>query len=355
MMNHSYQTLFCLFLALAGSGCEGPHEPVVIYTCKDPDYDHKDKDGNPDPCHENDEKKPMACGAACADVVLGVKAVPVALWIGEERALPACPKSMPKADFNGGAGILAPHACPECRCTEPACAFGPVLAFDNDACGGAVVGAAIPPPAWDGACQAAPSLPIPALGSYSFEPTEVGGCAVAEDPLPPPPHFGSSSMWETTARACRHEDDATCPPGQPCGLRDEELPSGFRSCLRLEGTSPEGAACPADFPESFVFYADVDEGRGCTPCECAPAGDAVCVSVMNLHQQADCSDATMLAWPVDGLGYCGDPSMPTNIQGVSAFWLQNEPGTCVASGGAVTGEIKAIEPAVFCCNTPAAE
>ncbi|MDI1427915.1 hypothetical protein [Polyangium sorediatum] len=325
-----------------------------VFTCEDPDWDHKDKDGNPDPCHENDEKKPMACGAACADVALGIKAVPVALWFGEERTVPACPKGLPKADFNGGAGIVAPHACPECRCTDPVCSFGPVHARGGDACTGPILGAADPPPAWDGACQAS-SIPISNVGSYSFEPTEVTGCAVAEDPLPPPPHFGSSSMWETTARACRHADDAMCPPGEPCGIREDELPSRFRSCVRLEGATPEGATCPAGFPESFVFYADVDEGRGCTPCECAPAGDAVCLSVVNLHQQADCGDVTMIAAPVDEMGSCADPGMSTNIQGVSASWAQNEPGTCIASGGAVTGEIKAIDPAVFCCKPVVAE
>ncbi len=350
--------IISLLIGLACSACWDPNKPdskSYVYTCENPDPDHVDKDGNPDPCHENDDKQPMACSAACVDVTPGLNAVPVALWFGEERALPPCPSRLPKADFNGGAGIAAPYACPECRCSEASCSFGPVVAYGGDACSGPITGSATPPPAWDGVCQEAPTLPIPALGSYSFDPTKVHGCEVVVDPFPPPPHVVSQSMWERTARACRHADDAMCPPGEPCGIRDDELPSGFRSCVRLQGASPEEAACPAAFPESFVFYADVVDTRECAACACAPAGDAVCVSVVSLHQQAACGDAPMIAAPVDEMGSCADPGMPYNAQGVTATWAKNEPGTCVASGGEVTGEIAAIDPAVFCCKGVQAE
>ena len=151
-------------------------------------------------------------------------------------------------------------------------------------------------------------------------------------------------------RACRSAEDAVCSPGGPCGIGDDELPSGFRSCLRLDGVSPEEAACPAAFPESFVFYADVVDTRACTACECAPAGDAACVSVVSLPQQATCGDAAMITVPVGEMGICVDPSMPAQIQGMSATWAKEEPGTCVGSGGQPTGEIQAIDPAVFCCK-----
>ena len=52
-----------LVVALSGCGISD----LDVYRCLEPDKGHKDANGEPDPCHRNDD---LAAGEACAGVCL---------------------------------------------------------------------------------------------------------------------------------------------------------------------------------------------------------------------------------------------------------------------------------------------
>lgn len=114
MKFHHVISLVSLTASLGFIGCTAQTQPDDIYTCENPDPDHKDADGNPDPCHERDPK-PKGCEAQCADVSLVWPVVPVALWMGDEARVPSCPPSLPVSDFIGGAAAADDEGARRCR------------------------------------------------------------------------------------------------------------------------------------------------------------------------------------------------------------------------------------------------
>jgi len=342
-----------LWLLAAPTGCyeEDEKRTVDLYTCENPDPGHKDKNGNPDPCHRNDAK-PASCGEACKDLGLAYEAVPVALWFGTDDAAPACPGALPIVDFNGGAGIIAEDVCPVCTCGEPTCEMpDAVVGLGSDACASPVTGKTDPPPTWDGACFPATGLEFGTFASLALEPTAVSGCVAGDPPPKKAPGVAFPARWETSARACRYPDDAGCQTTEGCEVAPNDLTNNYRSCLRIEGASPDDAACPADFPERFVFYADTKDTRDCTPCECTPPSASACVASLALHAQDACADVPFLMAPVNEVpGACWDPQMPQEVKSISATWTKNNPGACTPSGGEPTGDVAPIQPAVFCCQ-----
>ncbi|MDI3285028.1 hypothetical protein [Polyangium sp. 15x6] len=358
-MKTSRLVLVLLSMSALVLGCEEETEDVV-YSCDDPDIGHFDSKGNPDPCHlEGKGQQQSVCRGGCEEVSLEFERTIVALWVGPEGREPACPKQAPKAVFNGYAGLLAPNTCPPCQCSEPSCVLPSVSATAGDACAGSIVGAFEPPPAWEGGCLAGPPLEPGTFSSVHIGAPSTAGCELVEDPVPPP-HFAYAwpAQWAEAARACAAEEEEGAPAcaGAPCVRGIEELPAGFRRCLRYpEGTAEsESQACPAAFPERRVFFAGLSDTRECAACSCAPPEDAICIASVDAFQDATCAGAPMPLFQNVPVGMnspvCYDTSMPLALGSISATWLAEEPGSCVVTGGETIGEAVPTDPSVFCCE-----
>lgn len=358
-MKTSRLVLVLLSMSTLVLGCEEETEDVV-YSCDNPDIGHFDSKGNPDPCHlEGKGQQQSVCRGGCEEVSLEFERTIVALWVGPEGREPACPKQAPKAVFNGYAGLTAPNTCAPCQCSEPSCILPSVNATAGDACGGSVVGAFEPPPSWEGGCLAGPSLEPGTWSSVQIGAVGTAGCELVEDPVPIP-RFADAwpAQWATAARACAAEEEEGAPActGAPCVRGIEELPSGFRRCLRYpEGTAEsEAQACPAEFPERHVFFAGLSDTRECTACSCAPPEDALCIAAVSAFQDASCGGAPMPIFQNAAVGLnasvCYDTSMPLALGSISATWLAEEPGSCVVTGGEAIGEAVPTDPSVFCCE-----
>ncbi len=116
-------------------------------------------------------------------------------------------------------------------------------------------------------------------------------------------------------------------------------PEGAVMCIYREGDVP----CPgAPFTDREQWHADYDDARVCAPCACG-AVDAACNEVVTSYADDDCT-----AMPT--------PALPTPMCGVvagarieSSMFVATPSGSCVASGGEVSGEVTPTVPTTVCC------
>ncbi|HSO00552.1 MAG TPA: hypothetical protein VLS89_19805 [Candidatus Nanopelagicales bacterium] len=271
---------------------------------------------------------------------------PALLWIGKESAAPECPGRAPRRVYEGYADLDASNQCPACTCSEPACVLPEgVTASSSPTCLGPTFTAFDAPANWDGVC-ASPTT-VDALSSVLIAPTTVRPCApVVEEP--PQNNFPPSS-WGTYARACAGEaiPNVCGDPGLTCLPTAEPPPPGFRQCIMYLGAGdPE---CPEDFPEEHQLYGDLEDTRGCTACECVQAAPSECTASMSIYQAQGCGSWIFSSMITDQPS-CFPVPPGVSLGGMDAAWITNDPGSCVAVGGAPVGEAKPIEPRTFCCQ-----
>ncbi|MCC6559589.1 MAG: hypothetical protein IT372_42265 [Polyangiaceae bacterium] len=274
---------------------------------------------------------------------------PSLLWVGPESELPECPTDAPKRVYLGYGDVDDSAQCPSCACTEAACVLPSWVSADTLTCpGGGTTTEYTMPASWDGACTTvspAPPAPVESLttGPVAVRPCEpvAPGVPAGGAPKLPPPLM---------ARACEGEVvDTVCnDPALTCVPAAKPPPPGFRQCISwIRDGAP---SCPTDYPDPLTFYKDIRDTRLCSPCECTETSPSNCAAQVTFYEDSACMTFITTANPIINASDCV-PVVPGSTPGsLNAAMVTDEPGTCVASGGVLLGQVERIEPTTFCCQ-----
>jgi hypothetical protein len=279
-------------------------------------------------------------GLACAPPVPpGGWQGPIALELGTGTAL-ACPPAT-NVVFDGGSGLVAPGAtCSTCSCSaaaSPTCTVSVSVFAQSDA------GCA----AWSAPCatgnpvSTCAALSGSCLGGAGYALATAAGssgpCGASAPSATVPP-----TSWSATAVGCAPASPISCGPGT-C------LPSGPRFCVYMDGAN---VACPpAGYVTQNVYYRDVADTRGCSPCVCGQPSTTCTGGDVEVTSLSACGIAQVKI-PVGG----GCTTIPVGspaggkyytemVQGTSTV----ASGTCPASGGQPAGAAAGASPITVCC------
>lgn len=361
-------------LVVALAGCDLTY--LDVYRCENPSEDHKDANGEPDPCHRKDPTASDAgvddAGGACAgQCVPGISADwsgPVLVWVGAEADAPPCSAVADGLTpfYEGHGDLDAPTVCGACTCDPPtgSCALPATLTASSAICpgnGSGVTHTSFDPPAsWGGTCTAANAIPggklcngVPCVQSVTIAPLTVteGGCLPIEPVnVQPPP------AWKTFARACsRGASLVGCGThGMMCAPL---LPSAeFRVCV-TQKSDPTKTHCPYGYPEKLVFYDDFVDGRACSPCTCGAPMGSTCIGSISIFNNGACSGMPLVvSAAIDAVG-----SQCLDVKPVGAALLSKSAsppptytaGACMADGGAPeTNAVPQVAEVICCLGTP---
>jgi hypothetical protein len=321
-------------------GCDGR---LDLYSCENPDVDHLNSKGEPDPCHKDDVVE--QCPGQCVPIPpAGWDTLPMLVWMGQELA-PDCPVDRAGTlAFEGFMDLADSRECPSCTCDPPAgeCEL-PDFITANDAplCSGGPIGDILPV-MWDGQCK---DLTPPVLA----ESVTIGPLTMTETGCkpsgPPPPRDGAAS-GKTNVRACRGVAFSPClDPGLLCVPTAQPPPPGFSQCIFQPGEH----ACPPTYPEQRIVFDNVDDQRHCSECTCADPEGSTCSSTVSVFADTGCNQLTA-ASPASPEGdRCMDLGPGTTIQGIEATAPTYEAGTCEPVGGKLVGEVELVGLATLCC------
>jgi hypothetical protein len=366
------KVLALLLVALAG--CDRTY--LDVYGCQNPDEDHKDATGEPDPCHRNDPPANDAgpagdaggtCDGQCVPGLPENWRGPALLWVGDEAAAPHCSEvaGAPLEVYTGYGDLDAPTTCGACACDAPigSCALPATLTAAAASCAGDGPGVAHtsfdPPASWGGTCTASNAIPtgklcggVPCVQSVTIAPLTLtqGGCLPIE-----PANVQAPPVWKTFARACSPMT-STAGCGTEGGACAPRAPSSkFRICTHDRG-KPSELPCPAAYPDRSIFYKDFVDGRTCEPCTCGAPEGSTCTASIGLFSDGACG--APLVVPIFSIDATGPACFDINPTGPAlGSKSASEPtfthGTCKASGGKPTGEASGDVATVFCCiGTP---
>lgn len=185
-----------------------------------------------------------------------------------------------------------------------------------------------------------------AMGVYGAEADPVtplpgtGGCTPSGDETTLP-----EVTWGTALRACAPPDPVTaCGDGQVCvPVAGEPFAPGL--CIYQPGNVP----CPSSqYGQRFVRHATVEDGRGCSECQCGEPGGSTCQAEILLSHTNGCTDDYVhIVGP--GLGSCVSLSGEAPGSGMLLV-LGVSGGDCSPFGGEPQGEAVPAEPVTFCCS-----
>jgi hypothetical protein len=150
--------------------------------------------------------------------------------------------------------------------------------------------------------------------------------------------------WGNYARACATTaapSQADCPVATVCA----PIPaSPFRLGLCVEQSGD--IACPAaGYNTKRVFYAGVDDRRGCSPCSCdAGVTGASCTATVNQYNSTDGGCAGLPITYLPGAS-CQGIQQPADLR----LTLMASGGSCAPSTSAPTGSATPAGPTTFCC------
>jgi hypothetical protein len=325
--------------------CDGR---LDLYSCENPDVDHLNAQGEPDPCHKDDDP----CPGQCVPIPpAGWDAFPMLVWAGPELA-PDCPADRAGAVvFEGFMDLVEPSPCPPCSCDPPTgeCELPAVLtANEAPFCGVGVTEDILPLLPWE-AGQCTPTTPVDGM-SVTIGPLTMieAGCK----PSGPPPPRDGAMPGTTNVRACRGVANPPClDPGLLCVPTAEPPPPGFSQCIFQRGEH----ACPATYPVQRLAFEGIDDNRYCSSCACEEPKHSTCtsmVSAFSVFTDADgCQqpEGSVMTNEVDTQCLSLAPGVVTNIQGILASPPVYEAGTCKPSGGEVIGEAELVGLSTFCC------
>jgi hypothetical protein len=357
---------------LVGNGCTTEPYAIVV-TCKpdaDPDADVNGfcfGDGG-----TGIEPASMKCedrGGSC--IAMGTadfRKEAVLLWMGAEEDEPDCPDRAEGVFYEGYGDLTVSLPCQACSCGPATCALPSAIDVHGSAfCGGNATSYAAPE-SWDGSCVSPSVLSSGSFSSIKLAAPTVGGCEPIGDPLPGSPSFAprpasfaDGIYWGKYAKACQGTAQGMCESSSDlCLPSTEPPPPEFRQCVQytLPVDEANPPTCPDAFPERFLFYRGTEGKPECSPCECGEAVGGSCSATLSVYQDSACAGQPMpLFQNVPALpGLCIDfngSSVP--LGSMSAKWVQNEPGTCEVKGGEPVGQVKGVDPRVFCCQGLATE
>ena len=361
---------FTLGALSAINGCTGEPFPIVIRCVEDagPDAERGMYCGD----GAMPQGEPLSCKAQGGDCVeLGTANFTHSaflLWIGAEEEQPArCPERASSEYYEGYGDLVVAVECQTCSCGPATCILPNAMNADPDSfCQGANAVSYAAPAEWDGSCVSPSILPPGSFSSIELNPATVSPCEPIGEPVPKVPGFapGPSSFsngvyWGNFAKGCQGAAlSGDCEnTGDLCLPTSEPPPPGFRQCVQytLPVDENKKPACPAAFPEQFVFYSGWEGKAECSACECGDPVGGQCSASFSAYQDTACLGQGMPLFTglPSGLGLCVDfMGVPYSLGSMEAKWGVNKAGTCQPSGGEVIGEVKGVEPSLFCCQEP---
>ncbi len=307
------------------------------------DIDAPTSDATTDVASDSSEASPppdvvVTCGSGngvCASNAPSTWMGPVSLHVGT-GAPPACDADASSL-FEGKGDLVAPGAtCTSCGCGGPtgvSCADPVVTTYDAPGCMGT------------GTSQTATTScgTILAAAVTVAAPQVTGSCA-------PTGGVASSTppAWGTQALACPVSPTGTCSGGALCVPAP---PSSSAVCVMQMGAA---TACPAGYPAGpQIFYAGVDDARGCTPCTCGALTGVNCTIASPAISAFNANDPTCMMASTASLSA---PSGCTSL-GITSPFIElvatpvlSGQGSCSSTGGGVpTGTATGAQPTSFCC------
>lgn len=146
-------------------------------------------------------------------------------------------------------------------------------------------------------------------------------CPAATPTIPP-------VAWRRAQRLCL----AAAVPKAPA--------SGHGECIWREGET----ACPSGtrYQHPYVTYADIVDGRGCSPCDCSLG--PFCTAFVVTSPDQTCGGGTSV--PVGHRGVCGCSVVSGNQRSLKLVYEH-----CPSLGGQPTGAIRPTSPTTICCTT----
>ncbi len=304
-------------------------------------------------------------GGACVAIGNGdFEKEAILLWIGgEESDAPKCPDRAPTPDDDMYfADLVVNVQCDECKCSAPTCVLPHAIGTDTQpACGGGVSDNYAAPNDWNGSCFSPAILPAGSFASFSLPAATVTACTPSNTvPMGPSGLIAPKSSfilggvgWKYAAKACNGVANGACENGgDSCVPNAEPRPPDFQYCLRYkpyaidEANLPE---CPTAFPERHLFYKGMEGKRECTECKCGDPVGSQCIATFSAFQDPGCAD-NPLPFFKDVPGSICIEAMPWTLGAISAKMAINDPGKCEPSGGEAVGEIKPVDPRLFCCQ-----
>jgi hypothetical protein len=158
--------------------------------------------------------------------------------------------------------------------------------------------------------------------------------------------------WKQAAKVCNGTAKGECDKsGDSCVPNAEPRPPDFQYCVKY--TLPVNEAklpqCPGAFPERHLFYKGIEGKRECTECTCGGPIGSQCIATFSAYQDPACGNIPTPFFKEAVGGSCIE-SMPWSLGAMSANWAVNDPGKCEPTGGQAVGEIKPVDPRLFCCQ-----
>jgi hypothetical protein len=352
--------------AILIGGCGLEFGPMRVYC----DPDGADNENFPS-CAEdagtNIAPQSLRCednGGACVAIGNGdFETNAVLLWIGDELDAPKCPDRAPTPDDDMlYADLVVDVQCDECTCSAPTCVLPHAIGVDPQlGCASGVSDNYTAPNEWDGSCFSPAKLPAGSFASFALPSATVTGCTPSRPPPMKPPGamaprsnviFGGVG-WKQAGKVCNGIADGKCDnTSDTCVPNAEPRPPDFQYCLRYKPYAIDEAnlpKCPAAFPERHLFYKRMEGKRECTECTCSDPVGSQCIAAFSAYQDPACGD-NPLPFFKDVAGQICVPAMPWSLGAISAKWGINDPGKCEPSGGEPVGEIKPVDPRLFCCQ-----
>lgn len=333
-----------------------------LYACSNPDLEHRNADGDLDPCYES--KPAAACAGECVPISPAGWSEPLLLWHGAEGDEPECPSWAPAFFRQGRADLMwSPTTCLACECAAPTgtCAPPTKIAASSKNCyaTGATSTYFDPPSAWAGECTQANAIPAgvlcngaPCVESVTMGPLVLteGGCAPSITiPPGPPPGPSDSPTWSTSVLECGASHGGVCgSPGEICAPDLPPPPQGFQVCIAAGGDHE----CFDQYPNRFVTYRDFKDERACTPCTCGAPTGSVCTGAISIYGDNACgAQPPVLVLSVWSNGEkCGDTLSGAGLASKMASPLTYTAGMCDPGGGEPTGSLQLIDPKTYCCR-----
>lgn len=303
-------------------------------------------------------------GGACVAIGNGdFETDAVLLWIGgEENDAPKCPDRAPTPDDNMYfADLVVDVQCEECKCNAPTCVLPHAIGVDPLlGCVSGISDNYAAPNDWDGSCFSPAKLPAGSFASFALPAATVTACTpLSSPPIKPPGAMAPRSNfifggvgWKQAGKVCNGTANGECKAGDSCVPNAEPRPPDFQYCLRYKPYAIDEAnlpQCPAAFPERHLFYKGMTGKRECTECTCSDPVGSQCIAAFSAYQDPACGD-NPLPFFKDVAGQICVPAMPWSLGAISAKWGINDPGKCEPSGGEPVGEIKPVDPRLFCCQ-----
>jgi hypothetical protein len=113
---------------------------------------------------------------------------------------------------------------------------------------------------------------------------------------------------------------------------------------------PGDADCPDKYPVKHVFYGAFTDTRDCAQCTCSPPEGSNCTAVVSYYNDTACTMLMNATWIGEDVELCIDAMPGNELQSMSATPVDNEPGSCQASGGVPYGEATPTNSSTFCCQ-----